>query len=316
MTRCLITGANGFLGCHLAEHLLEQGCSVYGTVHRETKNVDFLKGKIALLPCDIRDRKQVRTALTEVRPDVVFHLAAQSLPALSWKDPQKTFEINVFGTLNLLEEICKAGLSPTVVMAGSSAEYGFCTPDEVPIKEDKPLQPANPYGVSKVAAELLALLYVKTHGLKVLNVRLFFVIGPRKTRDVCSDFARQIVAVERGRQNTLKVGNLEPVRDFVAAGDAVVGLWLLARQGVPGEAYNLCSGTGRRIREVLDRLRALAKTDVPVEVDPLRLRPADELRVVGDNSKLQGLGWEPVMPLDRVLEDILAYWRRTHGPNP
>ena len=308
--RVLITGIGGFLGFHLAELLAGRGLSVYGTVHRNTNGLERLRDAATLLPCDIRDGSQVEAAVLRARPTLVFHLAAQSLPTRSWKEPEPTFEVNVFGTLRLLEAIREAGLDPTIVVACSSAEYGFSAADEIPIGETKELRPASPYGISKVAADLLARLYWRTYGMKVIRVRPFFVIGPRKVGDVCSDFARGIAAVERGEQASLKVGDLDPVRDFLDVGDAAKALSLLADRGTPGEVYNLCSGEGHAVQEILDILLSLARVPIPVERDPDRLRPVDEPAVVGDNTRLRALGWTPERALPATLAGILDYWRR------
>lgn len=309
LRKCFITGIGGFLGSHLAEFLLERGGTVSGTIHRGSSHVTHLKDKLTLLPCDILSQEQMENAIVAAQPQVVFHLAAHTAPALSWKDPEAAFHVNVFGTINLLEALRKARLDPIIVMAGSSAEYGFSTPDEIPIKEEKPLRPGSPYAVSKVAADLMADLYCRAYRMKIIRVRLFWIMGPRKVGDVCSDFARGIVAVERGEQKALRVGNLETVRDFVAEGDAVQGLWFVAEKGAPGEVYNLCSGIGRKVRAILEILLAMATTPILVEPDANRLHPADVPVIVGDNSKLRALGWSPQVPLEQALANILDYWR-------
>jgi GDP-4-dehydro-6-deoxy-D-mannose reductase len=309
MRRCLITGAEGFLGCHLAEFLVAKGLTVCGTVQGDTRNLDHIKDKLALLPCDIVDRQRVKEVALETKPDVVFHLAAQSLPVLSWQDPETTFRVNVMGTLHLLEAIRRAGLDSVVVVAGSSAEYGISGQDEMPIKESRELQPTSPYGVSKVAVDLLSRFYRQTYGMKVIRARPFFVIGPRKASDVCSDFARGIVEVEKGRSDRLRVGNLEAVRDLIDVRDAVRALWLLADKATPGEVYNVCSGVGHRVREVLDLLITLSGNESRYRVVPDKMRPYDAAVCIGDNLKLKALGWEPQIPLERTLADVLDYWR-------
>lgn len=317
MTRCLITGAEGFLGCHLAEFLVAKGLTVYGTVQGDTRNLDHIKDKLALLPCDVVDRQRVNEVALETKPDVVFHLAAQSLPVLSWQDPETTFRVNVMGTLHLLEAIRRADLDSVVVVAGSSAEYSIGGQDEMPIKESRELRPTSPYGVSKVAVDLLSRFYWQTYGMKVIRVRPFFIVGPRKTGDVCSDLVRGIVEIEEGQSDTLMVGNLEAVRDFLDVRDAVRALCLLAEKGAPGEVYNICSGVGHKVQEVLDTLLSMAAKPIQVEHKQQRMRPFDEPVVVGDNSKLQALGWQPQIPLEETLARILEYWRsQPGGPVP
>ena len=309
MSVCLITGIGGFLGSHLADFLLVQGSSVFGIVRRDTRNIAHPQNGAALFRCDILDKAQIESVVREARPEVIFHLAAQSLPSRSWQEPEATFQVNVLGTMNLLEAVRAAGLDPILIVAGSSAEYGPSSPGNMPIKEDTLLRPASPYGVSKVATSLLALLYRRAFGMKVVVARPFFVIGPRKAGDVCTDFARGIVAVEKGEQPSLKIGNLEAVRDFLDVEDAVRALWLLAQKGIPGEAYNICSGVEHKIQTVLEILLHMSSRPIPVEHDITRLRPVDEPAVLGDNSRLRALGWAPEVPLDQSLARILDYWR-------
>jgi GDP-4-dehydro-6-deoxy-D-mannose reductase len=224
------------------------------------------------------------------------------------EEPEATFQVNVLGTLNLLEVLRKAGLDPVVVVAGSSSEY-TATLDQAPIREDHPLLPDSPYGASKAAASLLALLYHSAFQMRVIVVRPSFVIGPRKVGDVCSDFARQVVAVEREKQPSLQVGNLEAVRDFLDVKDAVRALWLLAEKGEPGGVYNLCSGTGTKVGSVLEMFLAMASRPIPMEQDAGRLRPVDKPFVVGDNSRLRAQGWAPQVAMEQSLAAILDYWR-------
>ncbi len=309
MSICLITGISGFMGSHLAEFLSAQGWGVLGVVREDTGHIAHGQNGVAFFRCDILNRAQIESVVREARPEVIFHLAAQSLPSRSWQGPEATFRVNVLGTLNLLDAVRSAGLGPVLVVAGSSAEYDAGQPEEMPIAEDTPLRPASPYGVSKAAASLLALLYSRAFGMKVVLARPFFVIGPRKVGDVCSDFARGIVAVERGRQPCLKVGNLEAVRDLLDVEDAVQALWLLAHKGTPGQVYNICSGVGHRIQTVLEMFLKMAATEVPVEPDPMRLRQMDAPRVVGGNARLRALGWAPRVSLGDSLAHILDYWR-------
>lgn len=313
MKRCLITGIGGFLGSHLAELLLEKGFAVYGTCRQDTAAVEHIRDRLTLLPCELQEREQVEAAIAHAQPEVVYHLAAQSVPSLSWREPALTFLVNQMGTFHLLEALRRSAPAATVVMVGSSAEYGDSGRLRLPLREDQPLLPLSPYGVSKVAADLLARLYARIYGLRVIRARPFFITGPRKTQDVCSDFARGIVAVERGEQTSLRVGNLEPVRDFLDVRDGTRALFLLAERGMPEEVYNICSGVGRPVRAVLEILLSLATRPIPVEPDPSRLRPADEPVVVGDSSKLRALGWEPQVPLEETLRSMLDYWRAAAG---
>lgn len=313
MNKCLITGCGGFIGSHLAELLLEMGLKVYGMVHQDSGNIDHLKDRLTILKCDMLDKESVESAIGEANPDFVFHLAAQSLPRHSWLDPEKTFKVNILGTLYLLESIRKAAIDPIIEVACSSAEYEPSNEDKLPIKETNKLQPSSPYGVSKLAEDMLARFYWQTYGMKIIRIRPFFVIGSRKTSDVCSDFVSGIAEIEAGKGGTLSVGNLETIRDFMDVRDAVRAMWLVIEKGTPGEVYNICSGKGYKIKDILDKLISLSSQPIEVCLDPRLMRSSDEPVVIGENSKLLALGWKPQIPLERTLSDMLDYWRRKYG---
>lgn len=298
------------MGSHLASLLLEKGQTVYGTVHQHRENPDCLKDGMTILECDISDRKRVEDVVSEVMPDCVFHLAAQSLILPSWQDPEKTIETNILGTLYLLDSIRKAKIDPLIEVICSSAEYGFTGESKTLIKEDEQFKPSSPYGVSKVGQDMLAYLYWRTYSMKIIRVRPFYITGPGKISDACSDFARGIVEVEKGQADTLNTGKLESVRDIVDVRDCVKAMWLLMEHGVPGEDYNICSGRGYRMRDILDRLLSLSPSKIKVRQSPERIRALDDPILIGDNSKLCRLGWKPQIPIERTLSDILDYWRK------
>lgn len=306
--QCLITGASGFIGSHLVEFLLGRGDTVYCLDQRASKFVGNLKGDFNFVQCDILDRERMAQIISDIRPEIVFHLAAQSLPKVSWEDPETTFRVNVFGALYLLDAIRAAGINPVIEVFCSSGEYAVSR-DGTPIGEDSPLEPSSPYALSKIAQDHLCVLYWKAYKMRIIRVRPFFIIGPRKVGDVCSDFARGIVAIERGMTNQLTVGNLRAVRDFLDIRDALSAFWLVAKHGTPGDVYNVCSGQGYEISEILERLRSLSQTPIGIQQESARLRPVDEPVKIGDNRKVRGLGWEPLIPIDQTLVDILSYWR-------
>ncbi len=310
MQRCLITGCGGFIGSHLAERLLAEGWSVYGTARRGRRNLEHLRDRLEVRECDILDGARLEALVAEARPDVVFHLAAQSAVPASWREPELTFRVNVFGTLHLLEALRRAAPGATAVAVTSSAIYGLTHDDELPIKESREPRPSSPYGVSKTAADMLARLYGQAHGLRIVRARPFFVTGPRKLGDVCSDFCRSAVEIENGQRQSLEVGNLEAVRDFVDVRDAVEALRLLAEKGQPGEAYNICSGTGTRVSDLLSMVIDAARAPVPVHRDPERYRPLDDPVTVGDRSRLSALGWQPRQRMEQTVADTLEFWRR------
>ena len=310
MSRCLITGCGGFIGSYLYSLLLDNGYKVYGTVRQQAKKLEHLKDRITILPCDILDAKRVDDIVLDVKPDYIFHLAARSLIMQSWQDPGETFNTNVAGTVNLLDSIRKAGITPLVQILCSSAQYGFNSQGETPIKEDEQFRPCSPYGVSKVGQDMLSTLYWRTYGMKIIRVRPFYITGPGKTTDACSDFARGIVRIEKGQSKTLSTGNLESTRDIVDVRDCTRALLVLMERGLPGEVYNICTGRGYQMKELLEKLLSLTSSKVRIRQTPEKMRPLEGNTLVGDNTKLRDLGWKPRIPVEQTLSGVLDYWRK------
>ncbi len=315
--RALITGITGFAGSHLADYLLaeQSDVEIFGTYRWRSRmeNIDHLDGKINLLECDLRDAAAVHGVLAEVRPDYIFHLAAQSYVPASWRAPSDTLTTNLIGQTNIFEAVRILELDPVIQIAGSSEEYGLVLPDEVPIKETNPLRPLSPYAVSKVGQDLLAYQYFRSYGLKTIRTRGFNHTGPRRGEVfVTSNFAKQIASIEAGlREPVIRVGNLDAQRDFTDVRDMVRAYWLAVTKAKHGEVYNLASGKAVTIRELLDQLLALSETKVEVQVDPERLRPSDVEILLGDFSKFKAdTGWEPSIPLEQTLRDTLDFWRQ------
>ena len=264
----------------------------------------------------MRDYSSVHSTLETSRPDLIFHLAAQSFVPASWTGPNETLITNIAGQTNLFEAILRLEIDPVVQIACSSEEYGLVLPDEVPIKESNPLRPLSPYAVSKVGQDLLAYQYFKSYGLKAIRTRGFNHTGPRRGDVfVTSNFARQLVMIENGlREPVIRVGNLDAVRDFTDVRDMVRAYWLAVTKATPGEVYNIASGVGITIRELLDQLIDLSTAEVTIEIDPERLRPSDVETLVGDSSKFrEETGWEPLVPWEQTLQDLLEYWREKIG---
>lgn len=306
--KCIVTGSSGFIGSHLVEYLIGQGVCVYGLDQQPYTVLSNLDGDFHFIQCDMLNREGLNEAVANIKPELVFHLASQSLPNVSWTDPETTFRVNVFGTLYLLDAIKNARLDPTVEVFCSSGEYAI-NQEGTPIREDYRLDPSSPYALSKIAQDQLCGLYWKAYQMHILRVRPFYIIGPRKMGDVCSDWSRGIVSIERGIANELVVGNLEPVRDFLDVQDAVAAFRLISERGTPGEVYNVCSGTGYKINQVLEQLKKYSLVPFEVRQNKDRLRPIDEPVKIGDNHKLIALGWKPQIPLDQSLKKILDYWR-------
>lgn len=324
MTRALITGITGFVGSYMAEYLLQHhpDVEVHGTARWRSRrdNIEHIAKDIHLVECDLNDANSVRSMIESTRPDYVFHLAAQSFVPTSWHAPTDTLNTNIMGQLNLFEAIRLTGIDPVIQIAGSSEEYGMVLPDEVPIKETNPLRPLSPYAVSKVTQDMLAWQYFYAYDLKVVRTRAFNHSGPRRG-DVFveSNFAKQVVEIELGLvPPVLKVGNLEARRDYTDVRDVVRAYWLAVTRAEPGEVYNIATGKSYAIQEVLDMLLAEARVPIRVEQDPTRLRPSDVLILEGDASRFrEATGWEPTIPFEQTLQDILAYWReRLARENP
>ncbi len=339
--RVLITGITGFAGSHLAEYILERGdAQVFGACRWRSRldNLSDLarqgrlnrRGLDAIVNCeaelqkmadrhavnllqgDMADPYQMKTLIEVVKPQRIFHLAAQSFVPTSWSAPAETFSINTIGQIHLFEAVRAAGVDPLIHIAGSSEEYGLVYPNEVPMKESNPFRPLSPYAVSKVAQELLATQYHHSYGLKTIITRGFNHTGPRHGPVLsCSSFARQIAEIEAELSPpVLYVGDLTPKRDWVDVRDVVRGYWLALEKGLPGEAYNIGSGTTRTIQSMLDILLSLSSMDIQVSQDPSRLRPSDVPILWADDSKFRAqTGWEPRIPFEQTMEDLLNYWR-------
>ncbi len=313
MARALITGITGFAGGHLAAHLLARGdTEVYGVAHAMGYGVDHLERPVPLVIADLRDPQVVDDVLQDVRPDHIYHLAAQAYVPTAWQAPWDTFENNVRPELNILQLIVHEGLKVRLLVVASNEVYGAVSPDKLPVDENTPLEPANPYGVSKVVQDLLARQYFLSHGVDVVRARAFNHLGPRQSPQfVAANFARQIAEAETGlREPAVRVGNLQAQRDFTDVVDVVSAYALLMERGRSGEAYNIGSGKPRSVQSLLDILLKMSTVKVRVEPDLARMRPSDVPVIYGDISKLRAdTGWEPTVPFEESLCRVLAYWR-------
>lgn len=312
--KALITGISGFAGSHLAEYLLSLNFEVFGTIKWRSRleNIEHILDKIKLFECDIRDASAVKYVLNECKPDYIFHLAAQSYVPFSWRAPSETLITNITGELNIFEGVRELKIDPFIHIAGSSEEYGLVYPDEIPIKETNPLRPLSPYAVSKIAQDLLGYQYYKSYGLKIIRTRAFNHTGPRRGEVfVSSNFARQIIEIEKKkREPVIYVGNLDAVRDFLDVRDVVRAYYLSLKKGTPGEVYNIASGKGIKIKELLNKMIEMTHLNLKVIPDPSRMRPSDVELLIGSNEKFKNAtGWQPEIPFDRTLQDLLDYWR-------
>jgi len=318
--KILITGISGFVGSHLAEYCLTMpGVEVYGTIlsHHlgdEMKRIGQIKDKIKLFECNLTSRIAVERVLQEVKPDKIFHLAAQSFVKVSWDGPEDTIFNNIMSELNIFEACRNLNINPIIQIAGSSEEYGLVLENEIPVKETNPLRPLSPYAVSKIGQEMLGYQYYKSYGLKVILTRAFNHEGPgRGEQFVTSTFAKQIAQIEKGKQKPIvKVGNLQAQRDYTDVRDVVRAYWLATEKCELGKPYNICSGKVWKIEKVLEFLLSLSnKKDIKVEQDTERMRPSDVQILKGDCIEFnKATGWDPKIPFEKTLEDTLNYWRQ------
>ena len=290
--KLLLTGANGFVG-----QIMQ-----------------------AALPCvplpaglDLRDRAALDAAIAEIRPDMVIHLAAQSFVPASFVNPRETFDINFYGTLNLLGALQSVGFKGRMLFVGSGDTYGRVPEAALPVREDYPLHPRNPYAVSKLAAEALCYQWSQTSGFEIVMARPFNHIGPGQSPHFAiTDFARQVTEIRLGRRPpVLQVGDIDVTRDFTDVRDVERAYALLLEKGRNGGIYNVCSGREHSIRDLLRQLIALAGVDARIERDPTRLRPAEQRRMVGSFEALhRDTGWQPLIPIKQSLQDLLNDWEK------
>jgi len=321
--RLLITGVTGFVGSHLAEYLiaLPEGHDVYGLCRwRSPKdNLSAVYGKIRTLEADLGDLSGLIRQLQIVKPDIIFHLAAQSYVLSSFNSPIHTLWSNVIGTANLLEAVRITNLDPIIHICSSSEVYGQVNRHEVPITEDCPFRPSSPYAVSKVGEDMLGYQYWISHRIRTIRTRMFTHTGPRRG-DVfaMSAFAKQIAAAELGLQEpVVRVGNLDSVRTFCDVRDAVRAYWLLVTRCAPGEVYNIGGNRTLTIGEALEILLTFAKTTCTIKVDPALLRPSDvTLQIPSIDKFSAATGWKPEIPFEQTLQDMLQYWREELAAHP
>lgn len=311
--RALITGINGFVAGHLAEHLLEDGrWEVWGLSRSEGVNLPSLRGRVQVVQADLADPEATMKAIVTVQPQVIYHLAGQPFVPESFRDPAATLATNTLGALHIFLTLIEYRMGTRVLVVGTNEEYGKISEADLPINEDCPLRPTSPYGVSKAAQSLLAQQYHLSHGLDVVRVRPFTHIGPRQNeRFVTAAFARQIARIERGLQPPIvQVGNLSARRDFTDVRDMVRAYALAMEHGASGAVYNVGSGTAVMIRDLLDLLLSESEARVEVRLNPELMRPIDIPLVTCDASRLrERTGWTPRISIRETMRDILNYWR-------
>lgn len=309
-TRALIIGAAGFVGGYLADHLTNT-CKWSVCVTKMPHEALDIQN-VTVRDLDILDKNQISALLDAEKPDVIFHLAAQSSVGLSWKNPQLTADVNIKGTLNVLDAIRDSGLATRLILIGSGEEYGVVQPDEIPVKETTQTRPANIYAVTKNTQNAFGKLYAKAYGMHIISTRSFNHIGPNQAPlFVVADFCKQVAEIEKGlREPVIRVGNLSAKRDFTDVRDVVRAYSLLAQKGEAGETYNVGQGKSYVIQDILDMILSLSNKKITVEIDPAKLRPVDVPEIRADISKLaDATGWQPEIALENTISETLNYWR-------
>jgi len=315
--KALITGITGSGASYLAEYLVQNvnNIEVHGISrwHSTTsaKNLSDIKDKVTLHECDLTDFSAVVRVLQEVKPDYIFHLASHANVKVCFTNPLAVFNNNVAGTLNLFEALHILGLNPIVQLCGTSEVYGEVKPEDVPIYETHPLNPVNMYAVSKLTQEKTAMSYYHCYGAKVILTRMFTYINPRREDIFSSAFAKQIVAIERGKQDILYHGNLESVRTIIDVRDAMECYWIASNQCKFGEPYNIGGDNTMSVGDFIEKLKSRAKVKIETAINPLLLRPKDVTLQIPNYDKFKkATGWVPKYSIDDSIDFLLDYYRK------
>lgn len=311
--RVLVTGIAGFVGAWLAEYLLTlPDLEIHGIIHRHDRRIRHLQDRLTLHRGDLRNAVWIDEVVRTVQPNYLLHLAAWSDVGGSWQQPWVAYELNIYCQLNLLEALRRSAPQCKTLIVASNEVYGLVHPEDIPIDEQTPFRPNSPYGVSKIAQDMMGLQYWNNYRLPLVRVRSFNHIGPGQSEDfVASAFARQVAEIEAGqREPILRVGNLDAVRDFTDVRDVVRAYWLAVCRGQAGEVYNVGSGQGLPVRWILETLLSMTAAAIKIEQDPNRLRPSDVPISVCDNRHLvAATGWRAEIDLRQTVEEILNGWR-------
>lgn len=312
----LIIGGAGFVGNYLARHLKEDLNWSVAVTKMEHEKFESTEG-IEIFDLDIMDKDQIKAVIEKFRPDYIFHLAAQSSVALSWKNPSLTIDVNIIGSVNVLDVIRDLNVKrPRILLIGSGEEYGHVKPEESPIIEDNVLRPGNIYAATKACQNMIGKIYADAYDMDVMMVRAFNHIGPNQAPAfVVADFCKQIAEIEKGeKEPVIYTGNLSAKRDFTDVRDVVRAYGLLIQKGEKGETYNVGRGTAVAIQYILDSLIAMSKVEIEAKIDPDKLRPVDVEIIEADITKINKItGWNPQIELTTTLEETLNYWRNMNN---
>ncbi len=312
--RSLIIGGSGFVGGYLADYLKECGYEVAVTKMPSEISKQTESTNIQVCGLDILDQNEVEEILRKIKPDIIFHLAAQSSVAVSWKNPELTIDVNIKGCIHVLEAVRRQDKRIRVLLIGSGEEYGKILPQEIPVSEGQSIRPGNIYAATKACQNMIGSIYAQAFGMDVVMVRAFNHIGPRQAPIfVVSDFCKQAAEIEAGmREAVIKTGNLDVKRDFTDVRDVVRAYMLLAEKGAAGETYNVGSGHAVSIGEILQVILKKSPAGIRIEADRQKFRPSDVPVIEADIGKLRKItGWMPRIPLEQAIQDTLDSWRGT-----
>jgi GDP-4-dehydro-6-deoxy-D-mannose reductase len=312
VVKYLITGANGFCGRHLVDVLNDENNLVYGISRSISGDLVSRHPEVTYEQCNLTDHTSVFNLLKKIEPDCIFHLAAESSVASSWKSPINILNNNVFSQINIFETVRELELSTRIVVACSSEEYGLIKESDLPVNEKCCFKPLSTYAVSKVSQDMLAYQYYKSYNMDIVRVRSFNLTGPgRPPTYALSSFAHQISEIEKNKsENTISVGNLDVKRDYTDVRDAVKAYYKVALNAKSGEVYNLCSGKEYKLKDLLNILISLSNVEINVKIDSSKYRPSDLPVMLGDNTKIKNeIGWVPEIDIYTTLSDLLNYWR-------
>ena len=315
--RILITGFSGFVSKHFLDflELNETDVTVLGT-DKNIPSFDYTRFKnlkVSFKEANLLDKEVMKELVLDFKPEYLLHLASYSSVGNSWVNPVESFTNNLNIFLNLIDQIRLNRIKCRVLSIGSSEEFGNVSSTDLPLTEDRELKPVSPYAVARVSQEMLSKIYADGYGLDIILTRSFNHIGPgQKDLFVVSSFAKQLVTManERTGSNKLITGDVSIVRDFVDVRDVVKAYYLLLLHGKSGEVYNICSGTGISLLDIIKKMSALLNIEIEISIDKNRIRPMDNKIIIGSNSKIKNeLGWEPTIEIDQSLKDIITYWK-------
>lgn len=312
MKRILITGFSGFVNQYLLQYLssLETAYEIFG-ISRTPINIPTYKNlSIHLFEADLQNADLLRSIIEVANPDTIIHLASDSSVAYSWQKPIESFQNNTNIFLNLVEEVRLLNLKCRILSVGSSEEYGIVLPENLPLTEESPLSPISPYAVARVSQEMLSKVYTNGFGLDIVITRSFNHIGAgQKETFVISSFAKQIIELKLGKRKSIEVGNIDIIRDFLDVSDVVKAYIYLLKFGRKGEVYNICSGKGYSLRELIELMLQIADVNGNLEVNKSRIRPSDNPIIIGSNKKIkEECNWQPEIAIQDSLSKMLAYW--------